>query len=317
MSKRLPSLTALRTFEAAARHLSFVKAAGELSVTAAAVGFQIKQLEEDLGGALFLRKHRAVELTSRGLQLSTELGPAFKTINSAWAAAQTPLKQSRLKVTGPPRALHDWILPAVSRAKKNIAPHISWDMTKEMKDLATGQADLAIRWAREPTSELHWEPLLRTWFTPLVRPDVARYIEHPQDLCKSGLIGVDFRVDPDQQEAMWSIWYRLNNLEMPTKFALTCADTASAVEAAVSTGQAAMAGSFLAREHLENGTLVAPFQIAVAPFSRFWLVCRKGTERTEEYRWFLETARESADRINEFAARMRIYHPDGSTAALL
>jgi len=317
MPKRLPSLKALRTFEAAARHLSFANAASELSVTPAAVGFQIKQLEEDLGGALFLRKHRAVELTSRGRRLSTELGPAFKTINNAWIAAQMPLKQPLLKVTGPPRALHDWILPAVSSAKENTDLQIKWDMTKDMKDLAMGQADLAIRWAREPTSELHWEPLLRTWFTPLLRPDVARYIKHPYDLRKSGLIGVDYRVDTDRQETMWSAWHRVNNLETPAEFALSCADTASAVEAAVSTGHAAIAGSFLALEHLQNGNLVAPFETAVAPFSRFWLVCRKGTEKTKEYRWFLEMARESTKRVNQMARSLRVYHPDGSEAALV
>ncbi len=317
MSERLPSLKALRTFEAAARHRSFAKAASELAVTPAAVGFQIRQLEDDLGGALFLRKHRAVELTSRGRQLSTELGPAFKDIENAWRAAQSPMEQSRLNVTGPTRALQDWILPGVSRAERDIDLQFSWDMTKEMRDLATGQADLAIRWAREPTSDLHWEPLLRTWFTPLLRPDVARYVEHPQDLCQAGLIGVDYRVDESEQETMWSAWHRLNNLKTPSEFALNCTDTASAVEVAVSTGHAAIAGSFLALEHLEDGNLVAPFETAVAPFSRFWLVCRKGTESTDSYRWFLDAARESGERINGFAARLRVYHPDGSEAALL
>lgn len=317
MSERLPSLKALRTFEAAARHLSFAKAARELAVTPAAVGFQIKQLEDDLGGALFLRKHRSVELTPRGLQLSTELGPAFKDIENAWKAAQSPLERSRLKVTGPTRALQDWILPSVSRAREKLNLQFSWDMTKEMRTLATGQADLAIRWAREPTADLHWEPLLRTWFTPLLRPDVARYVEQPRDLRESDLIGVDYRIDEGEEETMWSAWHRLNNLEAPSKFALTCADTASAVEAAMSTGYVALAGSFLAIEHLENGRLVAPFDTAVAPFSRFWLVCRKGTANTDSYRWFLDAARERAERINDFAKGLRVYHPDGSDAALL
>lgn len=316
MSERLPSLKALRTFEAAARHLSFAKAAGELAVTPAAVGFQIKQLEEDLGGVLFLRKHRAVELTSRGLQLSSELGPAFKDIENAWKAAQSPREETPIRVTGPTRALQDWILPSVARAKRNIDQQFSWDMTKEMRDLAADQADLAIRWAIEPTSDHHWEPLLRTWFTPVLRPDVARYVKHPQDLRESGLIGVDYRVDKDMQETMWSAWHRLNNLETPSEFTLNCADTAGAVEVAISTGHAAIAGSFLAMQRLEDGQLVAPFKTAVVPFSRFWLVCRKGTETTDSYRWFLDTAREGADRINEFATSMRLYHPDGSEASL-
>lgn len=73
---RLPSLTALRSFEAAACNLSFTRAAAELSVTPAAIGFQIKQPEDDLGGALFLRRHRSVVLTERGRDLLyRHLGP--------------------------------------------------------------------------------------------------------------------------------------------------------------------------------------------------------------------------------------------------
>ena len=69
MSDRLPPLTALRAFEAAARHMSFAKAAEELSVTPAALSFQIKSLEEHLGQQVFHRLNRAVELTEAGRAL--------------------------------------------------------------------------------------------------------------------------------------------------------------------------------------------------------------------------------------------------------
>lgn len=316
MPNRLPSLTALRTFEAAARHLSFTKAASELLVTPAAVGFQIKQLEEELGGILFVRKHRAVELTSRGLRLSEKLEPAFKSIHSAWSVVREPIDQKVIKVSGPARALHDWILPAVSGSSKKSDTLIAWDMSKEMRDLSNGEADIAIRWAREPTPDLHWEPLLRTWFTPLMRPDVARYVEHHTDLAECGLIGVDYMADVGSQESMWSAWHRLNDLEPPTEFAVACADTASAVETAIATGHAAIAGSFLAHEEITKGDLVAPFDTAIAPFSRFWLVCRKGLESTQEYQWFLDAVSNGAREINTNADALRVLHPDGSSASL-
>lgn len=128
---------------------------------------------------------------------------------------------------------------------------------------------------------------------------------------------MDYRVDANEPETMWSAWHRLNNLETPAEFALSSADTAGAIEAAMSTGHVAIAGSFLAFEHLEKGNLVAPFDTAVAPFSRFWLVCRKGDETTDKYRWFLDAVRDKADRINNIAARFRVYHPGGGEAALL
>lgn len=313
MSQRLPSLTSLRTFETAARHLSFTKAAQELFVTPAAVGFQIKQLEEELGGPLFLRKHRAVELTNRGRTLSASLRPAFEVIKSAWAIAHEPVDTKVLKVSGPAKAVHSWLMPALSNStEKRPDVRVSWDLSKQIRDVSNGEVDLAIRWAREPDGNLHWEPLLRTWFTPLMRPDIARFIKRPSDLANQGLIGVEFVLDRGTDESTWSIWHRLNHLKAPTDFAVSCADTASAVETALATGHVALAGSFLACEHIAKGSLVAPFDIAIAPFSRFWLVSRKGFETSSEYCWFLAAIQQANTSIDVATQEMRVFHPDGS-----
>jgi LysR family glycine cleavage system transcriptional activator len=313
MTNRLPSLTALRTFEAAARHLSFAKAAHELFVTPAAVGFQIKQLEDELGGRLFLRKHRAIELTDKGNELLANLGPVFRNIQKAWDLAHEPVEPYVLKISGPARAVHSWVLPAINSAKnKPSGLRLSWDLSKQNRDVSNGEVDLAIRWAQEPSGDLHWEPLLRTWFTPLVRPDVARFIKHPADLAKHELIDVEFVLDAGKEGSSWETWHRINGLAPPQNFAVTCADTASAVETALATGHVAIAGSFLAQELLSKGELVAPFDTAIAPFSRFWLVCRKGMEDTSDYRWFLDTIQKSKISIDGSSRGIRMFHPDGS-----
>ena len=313
MSKRLPSLTSLRTFEAAARHLSFARAADELFVTPAAVGFQIKQLEEELGGMLFIRKHRAIELTDKGQALQKNLGRVFETIQVAWDEAHEPLQETVLTISGPARAVHSWIMPALSRAKSQRPDiRISWDLSKQNRDIASGKIDMAIRWALQPDGDLHWTPLLRTWFTPLVRPDVARFVRRPGDLIKHGLINVEFSMDPGNEEPTWATWLRLNGLEPPASYAVTCADTASAVETAIATGHVAIGGSFLASDHLGKGELVAPFGTAIAPFSRFWLVCRKGMETSPEHQWFQDAARAGTVAIDTLSKDMDIFHPDGS-----
>ena len=314
MSKRLPSLTSLRTFEAAARHLSFAKAAHELFVTPAAVGFQIKQLEEELGGPLFLRKHRAVELTDKGRTLSASLRPAFEAIKSAWDIIHEPVETKVLKVSGPAKAVHSWLMPAISNATdKRSDVRISWDLSKQNRDVSSGEVDLAIRWAREPDGNLHWQPLLRTWFTPLMRPDVARFVKRPADLAKQGLISVEFVLDRGMDETTWATWHRLNHLKVPTEFAVSCADTASAVETALATGHVALAGSFLACEHIAKGDLLAPFDTAIVPFSRFWLVCRKGFETSPVYFWFLAAIQQANTSIDVATREMRVFHPDGSS----
>jgi LysR family glycine cleavage system transcriptional activator len=80
MPDRLPPLTALRAFDAAARHMSFAKAAAELNVTPAALSFQIKNLEEHLGTPVFHRLNRAVELTDAGRALA----PGWPMVLSPW-----------------------------------------------------------------------------------------------------------------------------------------------------------------------------------------------------------------------------------------
>lgn len=85
MSDRLPPLTALRAFEAAARHMSFAKAAEELHVTPAALSFQVKSLEEHLGEPLFHRLNRAVELTEAGKTLAPGTRDGFERLSAAWA----------------------------------------------------------------------------------------------------------------------------------------------------------------------------------------------------------------------------------------
>ena len=83
MQDRLPPLTALRAFEAAARHMSFAKAAEELHVTPAALSFQIKSLEEHLGAPVFYRLNRAVELTEAGRALAPGISEGFQALNKS------------------------------------------------------------------------------------------------------------------------------------------------------------------------------------------------------------------------------------------
>jgi LysR family glycine cleavage system transcriptional activator len=89
MSTRLPPLSALRAFEAAARHLSFTRAAEELAMTQAAVSYQIKVLEERVGSALFVRKPRQVLLTDTGQALAIASTDAFRKIAEAYETART------------------------------------------------------------------------------------------------------------------------------------------------------------------------------------------------------------------------------------
>lgn len=183
MPNRLPSLTALRTFEAAARHMSFSKAGVEFSVTPAAVGFQIKQLEDELGAPLFVRKHRAVELTPLGQDFAHKIAPAFATITTAWQNVDKPKPVSTLRVTAPDNAALDWLMPATAAAKSaRPGLEIIWDASRQLRDFDSGAWDVAVRSIREPDDRYFYEPLLKKWFMPLVRPEVARHVRCGKDI---------------------------------------------------------------------------------------------------------------------------------------
>ena len=102
MLDRLPPLTALRAFDAAARHMSFAKAASELNVTPAALSFQIKSLEDHFGQPLFRRLNRAVELTEAGRALAPGAADGFETLAAAWRAARRVQDNKSLIVTAGP-----------------------------------------------------------------------------------------------------------------------------------------------------------------------------------------------------------------------
>ena len=111
MSDRLPPLTSLRAFEAAGRHLSFAQAAAELNVTPAALSFQIKSLEENLGQQVFRRLNRAVELTEAGRALLPGCTDGFEALRTAWRAAQRLNDTNTLTVTAGPAFTAKWLAP--------------------------------------------------------------------------------------------------------------------------------------------------------------------------------------------------------------
>lgn len=111
---RLPSLSALRAFEAAARLSSFKEAAAELAVTPGAISQQIRILEEDLGVALFERAPRRVTLTAAGLDLMPELTDGFVRIRDAVDRARGPQEQ-QVKICAAGMVIRNWLLPRLHK----------------------------------------------------------------------------------------------------------------------------------------------------------------------------------------------------------
>src|ERR1700748_3647524 len=112
--RKLPPLSALVIFEAAARHASFTKAAGELGITQAAVSRQVHLLEEQFECQLFLRLHRKVELTSNGRILSLAAAAAFQGLFDAVSEMSREGPSGELAIAATVAFSHFWLLPRIS-----------------------------------------------------------------------------------------------------------------------------------------------------------------------------------------------------------
>src|SRR5690349_4764892 len=147
--RRLPPLNALRAFEAAARHLSFTRAAAELNVTQAAVSHQIRALEERLGRKLFRRVGRTLFLTDAAQIYLTDLRAAFDRIDEATRRLESRDRGGVLNATVLPSFAAMWLLPRLGRfraAHPEIDVRLSSD--SEMVDFARSDFDIGIRTGR-------------------------------------------------------------------------------------------------------------------------------------------------------------------------
>src|SRR3954470_21477120 len=153
---KLPPLIELRAFDAAARHLSFKKAAAELGVTPTAISHQIRLLERYCGRALFRRRPRPLSLTEAGARLFPIIRDGLGAFSAAIATIQRDRDKQRLRVTTTNAFASRWLVPRLPRWRK-VRPNAPLEVigTDGILDLHAGDADVAIRYARRlPTDGL-------------------------------------------------------------------------------------------------------------------------------------------------------------------
>jgi len=288
MSDHLPPLTALRAFDAAARHLSFAKAAAELNVTPAALSFQIKSLEEHLGAPLFRRLNRAVDLTEAGRTLAPGASDGFATLRAAWAATRRVVDHSSLTVTAGPALTAKWLAPRVfAFAQAHPEIELRFSATLRLLDFDRDDVDVAIRFGlggEEPG--MFSQCIYREWLTPMMHPDLAVRCTEPKDLLRVPLLHQDdtaFLKPPVD----WAAWFRAAGLPAPTGGArFSQAD--HAIDAAAAGGGAVLGRITLAEKDLREGRLVAPFDLALTTEAHYRFVCPRGNETRPQVRAFLD-----------------------------
>ncbi|MEM7694716.1 MAG: transcriptional regulator GcvA [Pseudomonadota bacterium] len=278
MADRLPSLTALRAFEAAARHLSFAKAAEELAVTPAALSFQIKQLEEALGAPLFTRLTRQVALTEAGKALAPGASAGFDALRAAWRAAGRVGGTDRLTVTAGPAFTAKWLAPSLSRfASAHPTIELRFVATLAMLDFARDGIDLAVRFGEGDDAGYFSEPLLTERVFPAMRPEIAARVKTPADLLNETLISEEsiafLRPAPS-----WEVWLRAAGVSQVPAPALSFSQADHAIDAALEGVGVTLGRLSLATHALQTGALVAPFPLVLSVKAQYRVVCPRGEE---------------------------------------
>jgi LysR family glycine cleavage system transcriptional activator len=276
----LPPLYALRAFEAAARHLSFKRAATELAVTPTAISHQIRLLEDRIGLRLFERQPRRVLLTVEGQRLYLVLRDGFDAF--ARAIASLDARRSRTVVTlSATRAfMARWLVPrAPSFAAANPGMDLRFHAADEPVDFRTSTVDVALRFGRDGFPGLEAEELFRDEFAPVASPHLG--LHEPADLRRQTLIHFEWhRTDPETP--IWPRWLaRAGMRDLEPKAELTFTDETHAIQAAIAGQGVALLDLMLIAEELASGALVQPFG-PVLPGYRCFLVYPEAAAGSEK-----------------------------------
>jgi LysR family glycine cleavage system transcriptional activator len=287
MARRLPPLYPLRTFEAAARHLGFTRAADELGLSQAAVSQQVKALETYLQTPLFQRVGRRLELTPAGAALLPAVRNALDEIASAVDGLLDHRSSNRVGVALAPHFAASWLTPRLARF---ITAHPSTDLFLIQRirdvDFVDEGVDIAVRFGRTEDwpAPLVVEPLLAAPMTPVCSPaflEAASPIQGIDGLGRFPLLNVP-RYD------LWRWWMVAAGSRIPVRQGTMIDDYNVLLRAAMDGQGFALGIKGLIEDYLETGRLVAPLDRYLETPFHYYLVYPAGVLARSEVRHFRE-----------------------------
>lgn len=299
--RNLPPLDAVRAFEAAARHLSFNRAAEELHVTPSAVSHRIRTLEERLGTRLFDRLTRRVVLTGDGQVLLAPIQSALDQMDTAFQRVRGGRDDGSLTVQASPNFATEWLVPRLlgfQDEHPGIEVKLMTTRGHDGRRLDFENIDLAIWYGNGRWPDVTSEKLLREELVPVCSPELLsgdQPLATPADLRKATLIHVLMRI------GQWRNWLEAAGVEgadpeRGPKFQ----NTPLALEAAMAGLGVAIANRAFVADHLRDGRLVIPFEQDLPSESAYYLIYpRNGLQRgsARAFRQWLMDVLESERRI--------------------
>jgi LysR family glycine cleavage system transcriptional activator len=290
MSYRLPPLNALRAFEAAARHLSFKKAAEELFVTPTAISHQIKLLEEFLGLPLFLRLTRALELTPQGQAMLPKVREGLECFAAAVERTRLQSSQGRLVIIAPPSFAARWLVPRLQRFTAS-APEVKLHVLSSLNaidsdppgaalafdnlDLREEDSQVVVRYGTGTYSGCSTDHIFEPDYTAVCSPRLLKSIRplrHVSDV-KFHVLLHDDTIANERERPSWEEWLRVAGVkDVDCNDGPHFSDSGLALVAAIDGLGIALASKPLVAKEIAEGRLVAPFAISVGQHYSYYLV---------------------------------------------
>ena len=273
---KLPPLIELRAFDAAARHLSFKKAAAELGVTPTAISHQIRLLERYCGRSLFRRRPRPLSLTDAGARLYPTIRDGLEAFAAAIAAVKREGDKQPLRVTTTNAFASRWLVPRLSRwRKEHPAAPLEVIGTDSVLDLHAGDADVAIRYARAAPPDVVAEEFLSDVFWPMCHPQLhSPGLKRVADLRRHVLVHCDW--SPSDLEApTWQRWLAVARArwrdvpELKDMDHLSFREELHAIEAVIAGQGIGIFSNVLVAPELAAGTLVKAFKLSLPGYHFF------------------------------------------------
>lgn len=282
--RMLPGTRALRTFEAAARHLNFTRAADEVGLTPAAVSYQIKDIEDQLGVVLFTRTSRSIQLTPAGAVLFEATADALDTLHRAAGRARRLTRSAaHLRVSLSPRFATNWLLPKLSRFRAaHPGLELTFDISDALRSFEADDIDVAIRFGTGQYEGAHADRLFELSIVPVCSPKLLETgppLNEPRDLFNHTLCYVDWKTDT-MTWPNWRMWMAAAGIDdFDDSRCVGFSDSGYVVQAVMEGGAVGLADLDMIAADLAQGRLVRLFDIGVsmAPTYAYHLVYPQGS----------------------------------------
>lgn len=269
MGRMLPGTRALRTFEAAGRHLNFTRAADEVGLTPAAVSYQIKEIEDQLGLVLFTRTSRSIQLTPAGAVVFEAAVQALETLQRAVGRARRMARGAQqLRVSLSPRFATNWLLPRLSQFRAaNPAIELTFDISDEVRAFDADDVDIAIRFGSGRYAQTRSQRLFEAVIAPVCSPKLiaaAGKPKTPRDLIDQTLCHVECYTE-GMLWPNWRMWMAAAGIDdFDDSRCVAFTDTSHVVEAVIDGGAVGLVDLAMIRNELSEGRLVQLFDIGVS-----------------------------------------------------